>query len=185
MVAGARLEGRALVGLCAVREHHRPARRCADSATDRLATRDQDWISVGVSVDLPDAADFNPTIHITNFIDARRQPFHLVIFGEKSSLSDVVLPIAREFGADCYLETGEISDSHLFTMAQRNAADSRPLRVFTLSDFDPSGWQMPISIGRKLQALRDLRFPQMQFEVRAVALTVDQARDFDLPSMGT
>jgi hypothetical protein len=41
---------------------------------------------------------------------------------------------------------------------------------------------MPISIGRKLQALHDLLFPDFQFEVVPVALTVEQVRQLNLPS---
>jgi hypothetical protein len=78
--------------------------------------------------------------------------------------------------------TGEISDTYLYKMAQLGSADGRPMRLFSVSDFDPSGWQMPISIGRKLQAFRDLEFPDLDFEVRSVALTVDQVRELGLPS---
>ena len=81
------------------------------------------------------------------------------IFGEKSSLDDVVTPIAERYHADLFLETGEISDSHVYLMAAAAAEDGRPMRVFTLADCDPAGWQMPVSIGRKLQALRDLLAP--------------------------
>jgi hypothetical protein len=54
--------------------------------------------------------------------------------------------------------------------------------MFTLSDCDPAGHQMPVSIGRKLQALRDLLFPQLRFEVVPVALTVEQVSELGLPS---
>ena len=49
----------------------------------------------------------------------------------------------------------------------------------TICDCDPSGRQMPVSIGRKLQALRDLEFPDLDFEVIPVALTVDQVKATD------
>ena len=111
-----------------------------------------------------------------------RQPFALSIFGEKSSLEDVLLPMAQEYEADLYLGAGEISDTLAYQMAKDGAEDGRPMVVFTVTDFDPAGHQMPISIGRKLQALRDLCFPNLQFEVVPLALTVDQVRDLDLPS---
>jgi hypothetical protein len=91
-----------------------------------------------------------------------------------------VLPIARWYHADLYLPTGEISDTWLYRMAADGAADGRPMQVFTLSDCDPAGYQMPVSIGRKLQAFRDLLFPSLQFEVRPVALTVEQVVDLEL-----
>ena len=86
------------------------------------------------------------------------------------------------YDADLYLPTGEISDTQLHTMASTGNSDGRKLIVFTLTDFDPAGWQMPVSIGRKLQAFKDLQFPDLEFEVQPVALTGEQARSLDLPS---
>jgi hypothetical protein len=108
--------------------------------------------------------------------------YSFAIFGEKTSLEDVVLPVARRRQADFYLPSGEISDTLLYRMAKDADADGRPLVVFTLSDCDPAGWQMPISIARKFQALRDLRFNDLRFEVVPVALTIDQVRELALPS---
>jgi hypothetical protein len=105
-----------------------------------------------------------------------------VIFGEKASLDEIVLPIAERFEADAYLMTGEISDTLIYQIAKDAVADGRPLIVFTLADCDPSGWQMPVSIARKLQAFCDLFFPHLRFEVVPVALTIEQVRDLRLPS---
>jgi hypothetical protein len=56
------------------------------------------------------------------------------------------------------------------------------LVLFTLTDCDPAGRQMPVSITRKLQALRDLLFPTLQFEVVPVALNPEQVQSLGLPS---
>ncbi len=137
-------------------------------------------VSVGLYADLPRIGAIEPTPYVIGF--EAMQPYHLVIFGEKTSLGDVVMRIARRFDADAYLPSGEISDTLLYQMAAGGAADGRPMIVFTLADCDPAGHQMPISIGRKLQALRDLHFPDLEFEVRPVALTVEQVRELGLPS---
>src|ERR1035441_3018483 len=54
--------------------------------------------------------------------------------------------------------------------------------ILYFADCDPGGWQMAISVARKLQALRDLEFSDLDFEVRRVALTPDQVREYRLPS---
>jgi hypothetical protein len=54
--------------------------------------------------------------------------------------------------------------------------------VFCFSDFDPAGVQMPVSIGRKLQALKTLFFPQLRGQVVPVALDLAQALDLRLPT---
>ena len=133
----------------------------------------------GLEISLPDADEIEPQVFASM---EGRQPYHLVVFGEKSSLAEILLPIARRYDADLYLPMGEITDTLLFQMARDGACDGRPMRVFTLSDCDPAGHQMPVSIGRKLQALRDLEFHDLDFGVRRVALTVDQVRDLSLPS---
>ena len=155
----------------------------ADAPTIREApdsTHPYTYVSAGLRVEIPDGQALAPIARCAGF--SGRQPYRLVIFGEKSSLADVVAPIAADYDADLFLETGEISDSHIYEMAAAGAADGRPLRVFTLADCDPAGWQMPVSIGRKLQALRDLEFHALDFAVIPVALTVDQVRAMDLPS---
>ena len=137
-------------------------------------------ISVGLDLDIPDAGEIDPLPIAAGF--EARQAFQFAIFGEKGSLEEVLLPLARRYDADLYLPSGEISDTLLYRMAKDADDDGRPLVVLTLSDFDPAGHQMPVSIGRKLQALRDLLFSDLEFEVVQAALTVDQVRDLGLPS---
>jgi hypothetical protein len=138
------------------------------------------WVTIGIAVDIPDADDIEPRPGASGFVS--RQAYQFVIFGEKGSLEDVLLPLARKYDADLYLPTGEISDTLLYRMAKDAVEDGRPLIVFTVSDCDPAGHQMPISIARKLQALRDLLFPDLRFEVVPTALTPEQARELGLPS---
>jgi hypothetical protein len=155
--------------------------RNSDPVVHRKAkVEPETWVSLGLDVTIPDVGDLEPFAGVTGF--EGRQPYGLTIFGEKTSLEDVLLPIARRYAADLYLPAGEISDTLLYRMAKDGAADGRPMVVFTLADCDPAGRQMAVSIGRKLQAFRDLLFPDLEFEVVPVALTVEQVRDLDLPS---
>jgi hypothetical protein len=126
-------------------------------------------VSIGVDVAIPDAADLEPTPIAEGF--EARQAFHSVLF-----------PIARAKQADLYLPAGEISDTLLYRIAKDANADCRPLVLFTVADCDPAGHQMPVSIGRKLQAFKDLLFPKLRFEVVPVALTVEQVGELGLPS---
>jgi hypothetical protein len=143
-------------------------------------TTPEAWLSVGVEVEIPDAEELRPQIAVDGFTG--RQPFKIVLYGEKTSLEDVLDPIASRYTADLFLPAGEISDTQLYEMGKVGAADGRPMIVFTVSDCDPAGWQMPISIGRKLQALREIEFPELEFQVHRVALTPDHVRAHGLPS---
>jgi hypothetical protein len=109
------------------------------------------------------------------------QPFIFALFGEKSSLKEEMEPEADRLDADMYLETGEQSITHCYDIARRAAADGRPLVVGVVTDCDPSGWQMAVSIARKLQALRDLEFPTLDVRVIHIGLLPDHVRRFRLP----
>ena len=149
-------------------------------AESRSLLPPQAHISVGLDVTVPDAVDLEPWVYVDRFEVA--QPFKLVFYGEKTSLEEILDPIAAKVGGDLYLPSGEISDSMLHRMAAAGAADGRPMVVLTFSDCDPSGWQMAISIARKLQAFKALLFPDLEFQVRRVALTPEQVRLHGLPS---
>ena len=154
--------------------------RNAEPVVRILPAQAEEQILVYASGELVlDAADFAPGAHLEG--GGGVQPYRLAIIGEKSSLEPVLGPVAAEYGADLYLPTGEISDTILHQMASRTAAEQRPLIVFYFADCDPSGWQMGISVARKLQALSEL-LGGFGFEVHRVALTPDQVRELRLPS---
>jgi hypothetical protein len=137
-------------------------------------------ISVGLHVDIPDVSSMQPRAYLVDFTGT--QPYKIILVGEKSSLTEVLGPIAERYGADLYLPTGEISDTLIHQMAKTGAEDGRPMTVLYFSDCDPAGWQMPISVARKLQAFQALLFPDLRYEVHRVALMPDQVREYGLPS---
>ena len=100
----------------------------------------------------------------------------------KSSLADVLDPLSRQYDTDLYLPTGEISDTQVHAMAKAAQDDGRPLVVLYFADCDPAGWQMGISVARKLQACRFLLPEMPDFELHRVALTPQQVREYGLPS---
>lgn len=148
----------------------------------REFSQPQPWpyVTVGIDVELPRAADIMPELGVQDFDGA--QPYHLVMVGEKSSLADVLGSVAETYQADLYLPTGEPSDSMLHRMATAAVNDGRPMVVLYFSDADPAGWTMPLSVSRKLQALKVLLPCLPDFEVHRVALTPEQVREYGLPS---
>ena len=134
-----------------------------------------------LEAEVPDLGDMLPSLSIVGS-NRPQQAYRLGLIGEKSSLLPVVEPFARQYSIDVVLDTGDASDSHVYQMAQRAAADARPFVVFYLSDFDPGGHNMPTSVSRKFQALCDLRFPHLDLRLYPVALTLEQCIEFDLPT---
>jgi hypothetical protein len=136
------------------------------------------YLSTELGIEIP--RDITPTLHTDDFRGV--QPYKLAIFGEKSSLADVLSPLARDYEADLYLPTGEISDTLLHHMAAVSVRDRRPMVVLCFSDADPAGWQMPLSIARKLQGFSVLLPGMPDFAVHRVALTPAQVGEYGLPS---
>jgi hypothetical protein len=94
----------------------------------------------------------------------------------------VLKPFFREHGVDGFIAIGELSETRAYQMARDAVADGRKLVCFTFSDFDPSGFQMPVSIAVKLMAQPDLQFPEFKFAVVPVALTLEQVIENRLPT---
>lgn len=133
----------------------------------------------GDTVEVPDLDAVLPHFYAPGIYAS--QPFRIILIGEKTSLKEVLSPIASMVGGELLLPTGEMSDTMISGIGAR-ASGGRPSVVLYFSDFDPSGHQMPISVARKLQALRDLRYPELNIQVHQVALTLEQVRRFELPS---
>jgi hypothetical protein len=104
------------------------------------------YLHVGIRVEIPDYLDLEPRIDLLNFDGV--QPYKLVMVGEKSSLDDVLAPIAAYRQADLYLPTGCMSDTLIHQMAKVGAEDGWPMVVPYFADADPSGWNMPLEVGR-------------------------------------
>ena len=119
--------------------------------------------------DLPDPDLLEPIVTLRDF--EPRQPFRICLCGEKASLAPVLRPLAEEYQAELVLPTGEMSDTLIAGIASRASADGRPLVVLYFADFDPAGWQMPISVARKLQAMGELMPELPPVEVHRVAMT--------------
>ena len=89
------------------------------------------YIGDGIEITVPDLEDMRPTVGISNF--GARQPYHLVVYGEKTSLADVLMPLCERYDADLYLPSGEISDTLLYQMAKVGAEDGRPMVLLVLA----------------------------------------------------
>lgn len=141
-----------------------------------------DTWSVDLSAEtfMPNEDDLIPTIK--GDWKPARQSYRLALYGEKTSLGNVLSPIAEQYGADLYLPSGEISNTLLAQMAAAGADDGREMVVVVFADCDPAGYQMAISIGHKLRALKESLYPNsLSFRVIAPALTVEQVKELGLP----
>jgi hypothetical protein len=126
---------------------------------------------------LPD--DLVPLPDVANL--SGEQPYRIVLWGEKSSLREVLGDISKEYNCDLFLDAGDDSDTHIHQLARIAEEDGRPIVVLTFCDCDLWGWRMPITLSHKLSAHQIREFPNMKFRVHRVGLTPDQVREYDLP----
>jgi len=164
-----------------------PWTRVVDARNADPIIRVEEWTSNDWNVDLPaellipDDDELIPCVK--GDWSPPRQTYRLALYGEKTSLGNVLSPIARQYGADLYLPSGEISNTLLAQMAATGAEDGREMIVAVFADCDPAGYQMAVSIGHKLRALKESLYPNsLSFRVVAPALTVEQVQELNLPS---
>jgi hypothetical protein len=111
-----------------------------------------------------------------------RPAYRIILIGEKSSLRAELEDVALFVQGELILPTGDPSDTLIYHLARRIEADGRPAVILYFSDFDPSGYQMPVVVARKLQALNTLFGGTLTVEVHIAALTREQAEQYNLPS---
>lgn len=106
------------------------------------------------------------------------QPYHLELWIEKSTMSDVLLPVARRFRADVVTGLGFLSITAVIRMLERAAAQDKPVRIFYISDFDPAGDMMPTAIARQIEYWAD---SNIDIKLTPLILTREQVAEYNLP----
>jgi hypothetical protein len=109
------------------------------------------------------------------------QRYHLEIWAEKTTQNDILEPLAKQYEINLVTGAGELSLTHCTKLLRRAAASGRPVRVLYISDFDPSGENMPVSVARKIEFALYRDRLDVDIQVRPIALTKDQCEEFELP----
>ena len=80
---------------------------------------------------------------------------------------------------------GEISLTAVWNFIKRVKYLKKPIRIFYISDYDPAGENMPISVSRKIEFfLRKYRLnKKLDIKLKPLMLTRQQVKDFNLPSV--
>jgi hypothetical protein len=118
---------------------------------------------------------FNPSL---------TQAYMLEVWCEKSTMNDVLHPICREHGANLVTGLGELSITAVHSLMDRIEEANKPTRIFYVSDFDPAGECMPVSVSRKIEYFvdqRDMKDAGYDVKLLPIMLTSDQCKAFKLP----
>jgi hypothetical protein len=109
------------------------------------------------------------------------QPYHVEVWCEKSTINDILAPIASEYRLNLVTGIGELSATRCREFVDRAIRSGRPTRILYISDFDPAGASMPVAVARKIEFELYRRSLDLDVQVRPIALTHDQCVEYSLP----
>lgn len=111
------------------------------------------------------------------------QPYHIEIWIEKDTMNDKIEPIAKEYGVDVVTGEGEISLTQVYLLMAKALAIQKPIRIFYISDYDPKGKDMPVSIARKIEwFIRNVEgCDKLDIKLKRLMLTPEQCIIYNLP----
>jgi hypothetical protein len=127
---------------------------------------------------LPDFPEL-PAYRISGY--ESMQAFHLECWCEKSTMNDVLGPLCQRYGMNLQTGLGELSITATLALVHRLQEAGKPARIFYVSDFDPAGQSMPVSVSRKVEYF--VRTLNLSVDVRVfpVILTAEQVQAYQLP----
>jgi hypothetical protein len=109
------------------------------------------------------------------------EPYVIEIWCEKSTVNDVLVPLARRCDVGLVTGVGELSHTHCHQLVERVRAHGRKTRVLYISDFDPAGNGMPVSIARKIEHILRRDGHELDIRLDPLLLTHEQVKRYQLP----
>lgn len=109
------------------------------------------------------------------------QAYHLEIWCEKSTMNDVIKPAGDRYSANVVTGLGEMSLTAVRDVFDRIREAQKPTRIFYVSDFDPAGERMPVSVARKLEYFMRKFGIDSDVKLKQIILTREQCIEFKLP----
>jgi len=118
---------------------------------------------------------------IAPFSPAQSQAYHLEIWCEKTTMNDIIMPLAQTYYTDIVTGMGELSITKVNELIEQRVSQiDKPTRIFYVSDFDPSGRQMPVSVARKIEYFsRHFKLPNVR--LLPIVLLEEQCKEYKLP----
>lgn len=131
--------------------------------------------------ELPPALLDWPRLKAEGF-DWLEPPYHVEIWCEKTTVNDVIVPFCRRHHLCFVAGSGELSITAALAFLNRVRQAGRPARILYISDFDPSGRNMPVSVARKIEIFQeDEAFKDLDIRLEPIVLTRTQVSEYQLP----
>ncbi len=149
----------------------------------------REWYLPTISTDLSWDLDWNlPSFEIQGYhYHNCLQPYHIEIWVEKSSMNDLLKPLCEKYNLNLVTGIGEMSIPSVINMLERVYKRHKPCRIFYISDFDPGGQSMPITVARKVEyylynsELWNEEEVNLDIKLDPIILTKEQKDKYKLP----
>ena len=125
--------------------------------------------------DVPDLPNFD----IRGFDP--EQGYLVEVWIEKSTQNDWLIPLCERRGVNLVVGIGESSEILCRHLAERVQATGKPARIIYMSDFDPAGRSMPVSVARKLEYYIGKFDFDVDVTLNPLVLTEEQCQRYRLP----
>ena len=140
-----------------------------------VVVQDQEPDAVGYLNHAPDLPDYQ----IEGFEPA--QDYVVEVWIEKSTQNDWLVPLCERRGVNLVVGIGESSEILSRHLAERAQTTGKPARIIYMSDFDPAGRSMPVSVARKVEFyIRKFDF-DVDVTLNPLVLTEEQCQHYNLP----
>src|SRR3989440_11950133 len=146
-----------------------------DTPDPDVRVRGRLWAS---DLQLPDFPDL-PSYSISGY--EPHEAYHVELWCEKSTMNDVLEPLCQHYGVNLQTGLGELSITATLALARRLEEAGKPARIFYVSDCDPAGQSMPVSVSRKVEYFVRTLGLAVDVRVFPVILTLEQVQYYQLP----
>jgi hypothetical protein len=109
------------------------------------------------------------------------QPVLIEVWVEKSTMTDVLLPLAQELRLNLVQGTGFESITQTVNFLRRAERYGKAAHIAYVSDFDPAGVSMPVAVARQIQFWLDELGIDVDVSLEPLVLTYDQCVAYELP----
>jgi hypothetical protein len=137
------------------------------------------YITDGDDITIPQEMPDLPVAQLS--VGRMTQRYQIEIWAEKSTMSDVLEPLAERYGVTLVQGAGDISITHCNRCVRRSEEDGRPVRILYISDFDPGGLSMPVAAARKIEWFIREGEHDVDVQLHPIVLTPEQCEQYNLP----
>ncbi len=109
------------------------------------------------------------------------QSYHVETWAEKTTMNDELIPLCERYGVNLVTGVGYLSITSVINLLRRVSVLDKPCRILYISDFDPAGASMPVSVSRQIEYWIQRYLPNADIRLKPIILTASQIDRYRLP----